>query len=77
MSREERGTGRDGGQRLLNTLGCTAEGKRGRQGGPGVGAAWRAGTGNKEGACARRGTAQADGIGPQLVGVSGGVAARQ
>jgi hypothetical protein len=33
----------------LNALRRTAEGKRGRQGGPGVGAAWRSGTEKKRG----------------------------
>jgi hypothetical protein len=39
----------DGDWCLLNMLGRAAEGKRGRQGGPVVGDAWRAGTGRKRG----------------------------
>jgi hypothetical protein len=51
------------------------EGKGGRW--SGVNAAWRAGTGKREGAPGEAGTARATGIDPRPVGTGGAVAARQ
>jgi hypothetical protein len=72
---EQRGE-RDRDRLLLNVLGRTTEGKRGRQGGPRVGAAWRAGTGKKRGPGHGGGMAWAAGIGPQVVGAGDSVAAQ-
>jgi hypothetical protein len=72
---EQRG-GWDGSLRLLNALECAVEGKRGRQGGPMVGAVWRPGTGKKEGARVLWRWARVACIGPRWVGSGGGVAAR-
>jgi hypothetical protein len=49
VRRRRADSGKDGGRRLLKALGRVVEGKRGKRGGLGVGAAWRAGTGNKRG----------------------------
>jgi hypothetical protein len=53
------------------------EKKENGAGGSEVGAAWRAGTRKREPPRAQRGTTQAVGISPRLVGAGGAIAVRQ
>jgi hypothetical protein len=73
----ERKGGEVGGRRLLKVLEAMRQSEKREAGGPGVGAAWRAGRARKRGPGRDGGTARAASSGTQPAGVGEGIDARQ